>query len=219
MDPVNTSKGEGGGRIRGQTPPNAPHRSADPPWSVRRSVRHHAPRASGGEGARPRQGARCAGAWTGSTERHNRPLSRPPRPLRCFIRGPPSQAAMPTPAAGDPGGPTTDEDDAGVPVHQLFPLRPSKIEPLIREKICSLDYVSKVGYIDEGREEVTILVIHDYDPDRLGEMIRGIGDGGRAIGREIRDRMFSPLAIHDGPDLPEGIMADSKIIYEREAKQ
>ena len=143
----------------------------------------------------------------------------PPRPIRCFIRGPPSQAAMPTPAAGDPGGPTTDEDDAGVPVRQLFPLRPSKIEPLIREKICSLDYVSKVGYIDGGSEEVTILVVHDYDPDRLGEMIRGIGDGGRAIEDEIPDRMFSPLSIHDGPDLPEGILFGSKIIYERDAKK
>ena len=126
---------------------------------------------------------------------------------------------MPTPAAGDPGGPTTDEDDAGVPVRQLFPLRPSKIEPLIREKICSLDYVSKVGYIDGGSEEVTILVVHDYDPDRLGEMIRGIGDGGRAIEDEFPDRMFSPLSIHDGPDLPEGILFGSKIIYERDAKQ
>ncbi len=125
---------------------------------------------------------------------------------------------MPTPAAGDPGGSTTDED-AGVPVHQLYPLRPSKLEPLIHEKICSLDYVSKVGYIDGGREEVFILVIHDYDPDRLGEMISGIGDGGRAIEDEFPDRMFSPLAIHDGPDLPEGILADSKVIYERNAKK
>ena len=95
----------------------------------------------------------------------------------------------------------------------------SRVESLILDKICTLDYVSRVGYIDDGSEEVFILVIHDYDPDRLGEMIRGIGDGGRAIGREIRDRMFSPIPIHDGPDLREDIIADSKVIYERVAKQ
>ncbi len=105
------------------------------------------------------------------------------------------------------------------PARSLSTIQVSKIESLILEKICSLDYVSRVGYIDDGGEEVTILVIHDYDPDRLSEMISGIGDGGRAIGREIRDRMFSPLSIHDGPDLPEGIIDDSKIIYEREAKK
>ena len=125
---------------------------------------------------------------------------------------------MHTPAAGDPGGPTTDED-AGVPVHQLHPLRPSRIEPLIREKICTLDYVSRVGYIDAGREEVLILVVHDDDPNRIGEMIRGIGDGGRAIEDEIPGRMFTPMPIHDGPDLPEGILADSRVIYERDAEQ
>ena len=97
--------------------------------------------------------------------------------------------------------------------------RESKLESLILEKICSLDYVSRVGYIDDGREEVTILVIHDHDPDRDLVIVRGIGGGGRAIGREIRDRMISPLAIHDGPDLPEGILANSKVIYERETGQ
>ena len=156
--------------------------------------------------------------WAGSAKRAIALRTRPPCQIRCFIRRPPPRAAMHTPAAGDPGGPTTDED-AGVPVRQLYPLRPSKLEPLIHEKICSLDYVSRVGYIDDGSEEVFILVIHDYDPDRLGEMISGIGDGGRAIGREIRDRMFSPLAIHDGPDLPDGIIADSKVIYERDSKK
>ena len=125
---------------------------------------------------------------------------------------------MPAPAAGDPGSPTAGGDDY-VPVHQLYPLHASKLEPLIHEKICSLDYVSRVGYIDEGHEEVFILVIHDYDPDRLLEMTRGIGDGGRAIGREIRDRMFTPMPIHDGPGLPKDIIADSKVIYEREARQ
>ena len=95
----------------------------------------------------------------------------------------------------------------------------SKLESLMLEKICNLEYVSKVGYIDDGREEVTILVIHDDDGERDAAIVRGIGDGGRAIGRETRDRMITPLAIHDGPDLPEGILADSKVIYEREAKQ
>ena len=95
----------------------------------------------------------------------------------------------------------------------------SRLESLILEKICSLEYVSKVGYIDDGREEVTILVIHDDDPDRDSAIVRGIGDGGRAIEDEMPDRMISPLAIHDGPDLPEGILANSKVIYERGAKQ
>ena len=34
----------------------------------------------------------------------------------------------------------------------------SKLETLILEKICTLDYVSRVGYIDDGGEEVTILL-------------------------------------------------------------
>ena len=95
----------------------------------------------------------------------------------------------------------------------------SRLESLILEKICSLEYVSRVGYIDEGREEVTILVIHDDDRKRDAEIVRGIGDGGRAIEDEMPDRMISPLAIQDGDDLPEGILADSKVIYEREARQ
>ena len=95
----------------------------------------------------------------------------------------------------------------------------SKLESLILEKICTLDYVSRVGYIDEGHEEVFILVIHDDIPDRLGEMIDGIGDGGTAIEHELPGRMFSPIPIHDGPDLPKDIIADSKVIYEREARQ
>ena len=81
-------------------------------------------------------------------------------------RGPCPARQMPAPAAGDPGSPTAGGDDY-VPVHQLYPLHASKLEPLIHEKICSLDYVSRVGYIDEGHEEVFILVVHDYDPDRL----------------------------------------------------
>ena len=95
----------------------------------------------------------------------------------------------------------------------------SRLESLILEKICGLEYVSRVGYIDEGREEVTILVIHDNDPDKDTEMFLEIGRRGREIEDETPDRMISPLAIQDGDDLPEGILADSKVIYEREAKQ
>ena len=105
------------------------------------------------------------------------------------------------------------------PAWPMSTVRASRLESLILEKICALEYVSRIGCIDEGREEVTILAIHDYDPDRLLEMIRGIGDGGRAIEDEIPDRMFSPLSIHDGPDLPEGIIAGSKVIYEWEGEQ
>ena len=95
----------------------------------------------------------------------------------------------------------------------------SKLESLILEKICTLDYVSRVGYIDDGGEEVTILAIHDDDPSRVGEMIRSIGDGGTAIEDEMPGRMVSAVAIPGGPDLPEGIIADSKVIYERETRQ
>ena len=95
----------------------------------------------------------------------------------------------------------------------------SKLESLILEKICSLEYVSKVGYIDAGGEEVTIFVIHDHDPDRDSAIVRGIGDGETAIEDEMPGRMITALAIHDGPDLPEGILANSKLIYERGPKQ
>ena len=95
----------------------------------------------------------------------------------------------------------------------------SRLELLIHDKICRLDYVSRVGYVDEGHEEVIILVIHDDDPGRLGEMIRGIGDGGTAIEYEMPDRMFTPLPIQDGDDLPVGILIGSKVIYEGDAGQ
>ena len=97
--------------------------------------------------------------------------------------------------------------------------RVSKLESLILEKICGLDYVSRVGHIDDGREEVTILVIHDHDPDRDSAIVRGIGDGETTIEDEMPGRMITALAIHDGPDLPEGILANSKVIYERGPKQ
>ena len=98
-------------------------------------------------------------------------------------------------------------------------IQASRLESLILDKICRLDYVSRVGYIDEGREEVIILVVHDDEPGRIGEMIRGIGDGGTAIEHEIPNRMFSPLSIQDGDDLPAGILMGSKVVYERGAKQ
>ena len=92
----------------------------------------------------------------------------------------------------------------------------ARLESLILDKMCSLDYVSKVAYSDDGRE-ATILVVHDYDPERLGEMIRGIGNMGTEIEHEMGDRAINPLAINDGPDLPEGILAGCKAVYAREA--
>ena len=92
----------------------------------------------------------------------------------------------------------------------------SRLESLIIDKLCSLDYVSKAAYVDDGRE-VTVLLIHDFDPDRLGEMIRGIGNGGTAIEDELDDRTVLPMPIHDGPDLPAGILFGHKVIYERES--
>ena len=94
----------------------------------------------------------------------------------------------------------------------------SKLESLILEKICSLEYVSKVGYSDDG-QEVTILVIHDDDRKRDLEILCGIGDKGREIEDELPDLMITPLAIQDGDDLPEGILHGTKVIYEREAGQ
>ena len=97
-------------------------------------------------------------------------------------------------------------------------LQVSKLESLILEKICSLEYVSRVGYSDDG-QEVTILVIHDDDRKRDLEILCGIVDRGIEIEDELPDRMIAPLAIQDGDDLPEGILIGSKVIYEREAKQ
>ena len=94
----------------------------------------------------------------------------------------------------------------------------SRLESLILDKICGLEYVSRVGYSDDG-QEVTILVIHDDDRERDLEILCGIGDKGMEIEDEMPERMISPLAIQDGDDLPEGIFAGSKVIYEREAGQ
>ena len=94
----------------------------------------------------------------------------------------------------------------------------SRLESLILDKICGLEYVSKVGYSDDG-QEVTILVIHDDDRERDLEIFCGIVNKGIEIEDTMPDRMICPLAIQDGADLPEGIFDGSKVIYEREAGQ
>lgn len=91
----------------------------------------------------------------------------------------------------------------------------ARLESLVLDKICGADRASRAGYKDDGRE-ATILVVHDYDPERLGETIRGIGNMGREIGKEICDRMITPIAINDGHGLPEGILIGCKAIYTRE---
>ena len=92
-------------------------------------------------------------------------------------------------------------------------LQVSKLESLILEKICSLEYVSKVGYIDDDREEVIILAIHDDDRERDAEITRGIGNMGTEIEHEMADRAIVTMAIQDGDDLPAGILFGSKVIY------
>ena len=94
----------------------------------------------------------------------------------------------------------------------------SKLESLILEKIGGLEYVSKVGYSDDG-QTVTILAVHDDDRKRDSAILRGIGNMGTAIEDEIDDRVIITMAIQDGPDLPEGILVGRKVVYEREAGQ
>ena len=94
----------------------------------------------------------------------------------------------------------------------------TRLESLILDKICTLGYVMRVGYIDDGRE-VTVLVVHDDDPGRVSKTIDEIVDRSIEIEHELPDCMITALEINDGPDLPEGILADSKVIYEREARQ
>ena len=96
-------------------------------------------------------------------------------------------------------------------------LQVSKLESLILDRICSLRYVMRVGYRDDG-QEVIILVVHDDDPGRVSRTIREIGDKGREIEDEMPDRMITALEINDGPDLPEGILAGSKVVYTRETE-
>ena len=69
-------------------------------------------------------------------------------------------------------------------------------------------------YSDDG-QEVTILVIHDDIPDSDIEMFTEIGRRGRKIEDEVPDRMITPLAIHDGPDLPDDYLDDHKVVYAR----
>ena len=95
-------------------------------------------------------------------------------------------------------------------------LQVSRLESLIADKISSLGYVSRVGYSDDG-QEVTVLVIHDDDPERDRAMVLELTRRGIEIEHEIPDRMISPLAIQDGPDLPGGILAGCKEVYAREA--
>ena len=92
------------------------------------------------------------------------------------------------------------------------------MESLILDKLCTLEYVAKVGYSDSGRE-VTIIVVHDDDRERDLEILRETGDRGTEIEDEMEDRAVIPLAIQDGADLPDGIFAGCKVIYERAAGQ
>lgn len=92
----------------------------------------------------------------------------------------------------------------------------ARLESLIADKISSLGYVSRVGYSDDG-QEVTILVIHDDDPERDSAMVLELTRKGIKIEHEMPDRIISPLAIQDGPDLPEGILAGCRAVYARDA--
>ena len=92
------------------------------------------------------------------------------------------------------------------------------MESLIVDKICSPDYVSKVVYGGNG-QGVTILVIHDDDPDRDAATVCKVGDRGREIEDVVPDRMISPLAVQDGSDMPAGILCGCKEIYTRKYDQ
>ena len=99
---------------------------------------------------------------------------------------------------------------AGGSVARPLPtLQVTRLESLIVDKICSLDYVSRAGYSDNGRE-VTILVIHDDNPDRDAAMVCEIGDRGREIEDVMPDRMISPLAIQNGSDMPAGVLCGAR---------
>lgn len=97
-------------------------------------------------------------------------------------------------------------------------LQVTKLESLIAEKICGLDYVTRVGYSDDGRE-VAILVLHDDDRDRYDVMIPEIIDRGTEIEDELHDRAINSLAIQDGPDVPADIFRGCKAVYERDARR
>ena len=95
-------------------------------------------------------------------------------------------------------------------------LQVSKLESLIADRICSLGHVTRVGYSDDG-QEVTILVFHDYDSSRYGAMVDEITRRGIEVERAMSDRMISPLAIDDGPDVPADMLRGCKALYTREA--
>ena len=96
-------------------------------------------------------------------------------------------------------------------------LQVSRLESLTADRICSLDYVTRAGYRDDG-QEVAILVFHDGDPDRVGEMISEIGRRGKETGGEVPDRMISPLSIHGGPGVPADALRCYKAVYTRETR-
>lgn len=100
----------------------------------------------------------------------------------------------------------------------MFALQASKLESLILEKLCSLDYVRGVGYSDDG-QEVTILVAHDPAGDRDAEVVYEISRRGTEIEREIPDRMISPLPILNAPGLPECELFGTKVLHVRDARQ
>ena len=94
----------------------------------------------------------------------------------------------------------------------------SKLESLILENICTLGYVSGVGYTDDGRE-VTILVVHDDVGDKDLETVLEITRHGTEIEHGIEDRVITALPILDTPDLQKGVIFGSKVIYVRDARQ
>ena len=89
-----------------------------------------------------------------------------------------------------------------------------KPESLTLEKMCVLGYVSMAVHGVDG--EVTIHVIRDYDPERLGDMISAIGDRGTENEHEIPDRLIILLAIHDGPGRPDFFLG-CRVAYLRDA--
>ena len=97
-------------------------------------------------------------------------------------------------------------------------LQVSKLESLIVDKICALDYVTRAGYRDDG-QEVTLLVSHDDDRDRYGVMIPEIVRRGTEIEDAVPDRVIVPLAIQDVSDVPADVFRGYKAVYERDSGQ
>ena len=101
------------------------------------------------------------------------------------------------------------------PSHPLSTLQVSRLGSFIAEKICSVGCVSRAGYRDDGRV-VTIRVIHDDGPSTIGATIDELTRRGIEIEDKIPDRMISPPAIQDGPDMPDGILGGCKAVYARD---